>query len=253
MLLSAPQILFRLDASCSSRTTDLVSTHFIPVVLLSFHYSPFIIHHYVSRYIPIYHLPVSPFPLAFRFHQECIVAQPLPPLFRPPWSTFASPPFLPRREFTATSRVTRRPPAKQPSTRAKIATATSFRNCSNVRPSRYRTPSPPRQAVEPISPRASSDLHPFWSTHYDDNAAKRHIYDQEHIPVINGFDGFQDRSGYQQCSATDIGVPSKIGGHSRSGSTIDTLATIALATSPAFAPIPYGNAVNRADSAAASI
>ncbi|PLB50473.1 putative PHD finger and JmjC domain protein [Aspergillus steynii IBT 23096] len=105
-----------------------------------------------------------------------------------------------------------------------MMSATSFLNHSAARPPRYRTPSPPRRAVEPISPCTTSDARVSWVGRALPKAASS---DGDRFPSHNG--------GY--ATAADVGHHRS--SHGRSSSTIDTLATIALATSPPFAPISY--------------
>ncbi|KAF7589097.1 JmjC domain-containing histone demethylation protein 1 [Aspergillus hancockii] len=105
-----------------------------------------------------------------------------------------------------------------------MISATSFLNHSGSRPPRYRTPSPPRRAVEPISPCTTSDARASWV----DRGA----------PRITNFDRDQFAQDSSRYAAADSGSHQR-SGHGRSSSTIDTLATIALATSPSFAPLSY--------------
>lgn len=101
--------------------------------------------------------------------------------------------------------------------------AASFLNHPGNRPARYRTPSPPRRAVEPITPSTTTDFRASWTERIPPKAASadRDLSTLEH----------------DRYAATDGG--SHRSGHGRSSSTIDTLATIALATSPTFAPLPH--------------
>ena len=103
--------------------------------------------------------------------------------------------------------------------------ATSFVNHAGNRPPRYRTPSPPRRAVEPITP---------GSTTTDTRASQMERGPQKAASV----DRDQFAVGSGRHTTTD-GAPQHRPGHGRSSSTIDTLATIALATSPTFAPVSY--------------
>ncbi|KAE8350244.1 PHD finger and JmjC domain protein [Aspergillus coremiiformis] len=105
-----------------------------------------------------------------------------------------------------------------------MITATSFLNHSGNRPPRYRTPSPPRRAVEPISPCTTDDARTSWV--------------DRGTPRVANFDRDQFAQNHSRYAATD-NVPHQRSGHGRSSSTIDTLATIALATSPTFAPLSY--------------
>ncbi|KAF7175341.1 hypothetical protein CNMCM7691_007932 [Aspergillus felis] len=102
--------------------------------------------------------------------------------------------------------------------------ATSFLNHSGPRPPRYRTPSPPRRAVEPISPFTTTDFRASWIDRGDTQAASS---DRDRITLNNDVYSSTNRGSHGRTS------------HGRSSSTIDTLATIALATSPTFAPLSY--------------
>ncbi|OJD10163.1 hypothetical protein AJ78_08711 [Emergomyces pasteurianus Ep9510] len=139
-----------------------------------------------------------------------------------------------------------------------MANTSSFRKPSSVRPSLYRTPSPPRHAVESISPRApadpttsSSSIHNFHSndglqrSQYDNTGEKE---SSEKSGWNNTFKdgqanhdhpyGHHRPSGGSASDRANRNPTGKIG-HQRSGSNIDTLATIALATSPTFAPLTF--------------
>ncbi|KAE8390033.1 hypothetical protein BDV23DRAFT_91047 [Aspergillus alliaceus] len=105
-----------------------------------------------------------------------------------------------------------------------MITTTSFLDHSNSRPPRYRTPSPPRRAVEPISPCTTGDARASWV--------------DRSTPRVANFDRDQFAQNHGQYSAADS-LSHQRSGHGRSSSTIDTLATIALATSPTFAPPSY--------------
>ena len=105
-----------------------------------------------------------------------------------------------------------------------MITATSFVNHSGSRPPRYRTPSPPRRAVEPISPCTTGDTRASW---VDRCAPRVATFDRDQFTHNNSRYAIANSVSHQRS------------GHSRSSSTIDTLATIALATSPTFAPLSY--------------
>ncbi|KAL3457717.1 hypothetical protein BJX64DRAFT_243599 [Aspergillus heterothallicus] len=105
-----------------------------------------------------------------------------------------------------------------------MISATSFVNPLGSRPPRYRTPSPPRRAVEPISPCSTTDIQ---TSRFEGEISGPAPSDNVRFTPSNKRD-----------SPTDAG-PSHRAGHGRSSSTIDTLATIALATSPTFAPLSY--------------
>lgn len=89
------------------------------------------------------------------------------------------------------------------------------------RPSQYRTPSPPRRAVEPITP-STAEFRTPWA--------------ERGIARATSLDCDQRPS--NKARGSNVGSHQR-SGHGRSNSTIDTLATIALATSPTFAPLPY--------------
>ncbi|GKZ38496.1 JmjC domain-containing histone demethylation protein 1 [Aspergillus brasiliensis] len=108
-----------------------------------------------------------------------------------------------------------------------MITATSFLNHLGSRPPRYRTPSPPRRAVEPISPCSTSDLRASW---VDRNVSRVAASDRDHFIPHNPT--------HPHHHHTDEAAAHR-SSHGRSGSTIDALATIALATSPTFAPLSY--------------
>lgn len=114
----------------------------------------------------------------------------------------------------------------------------SFRNLSLPRPEQYRTPSPPRHAIEPISPGTSIDDANTWNLANYDNKHERYNVssDKSDIKMTNRCDGVDGASGHH---AADSHNANKHHGHGRSGSTIDTLATIALATSPTFSNHDY--------------
>ncbi|KAJ6135933.1 hypothetical protein N7512_001093 [Penicillium capsulatum] len=101
--------------------------------------------------------------------------------------------------------------------------AASFLTPVGGRPSQYRTPSPPRRAVEPITP-STSEFRAPWT--------------ERSITRATSLDRDQRPSNHNRNTATD-GTSHHRSGHGRSNSTIDTLATIALATSPTFAPLPH--------------
>lgn len=116
-----------------------------------------------------------------------------------------------------------------------MASATSFLNHLGGRPPRYRTPSPPRRAIEPISP-STTDFRIMWN---ERSAFRPASSERDQYTLSDGEYGAPDADGRQQQPAPDGGAHHRAGGHGRSGSTIDALATIALATSPTFAPLSY--------------
>ena len=114
----------------------------------------------------------------------------------------------------------------------------SFRNQTGARPPRYRTPSPPRHAVEPLSPLKQ---HPFEPRDHRTSTSFQIGNGHEHARVLVA----PNRSDCPPQVPAN-GPAHKTGHHARSGSTIDTLATIALATSPALAPLTYNDAAETA-------
>ncbi|KAL4785806.1 hypothetical protein BJX76DRAFT_153849 [Aspergillus varians] len=105
-----------------------------------------------------------------------------------------------------------------------MISATSFVNPIGSRPPRYRTPSPPRRAVEPISPCSTSDIRTSQIDHEASGSTN-----SDHVRFAPG---------NTRLSPANVPTTHR-SGHGRSSSTIDTLATIALATSPTFAPLSY--------------
>ncbi|OJJ43296.1 hypothetical protein ASPZODRAFT_19699 [Penicilliopsis zonata CBS 506.65] len=106
-----------------------------------------------------------------------------------------------------------------------MASATSFLSHRGSRPPRYRTPSPPRRAVEPISPVFTTGLRATWA--------------ERAAPTELSSDCDPFSSNGNRTSDTSREAHHHRPGHGRSSSTIDTLATIALATSPTFSPLTY--------------
>ncbi|GLI76989.1 JmjC domain-containing histone demethylation protein 1 [Penicillium ochrochloron] len=103
-----------------------------------------------------------------------------------------------------------------------MMSAASFMMPLGERPPQYRTPSPPRRAVEPITP-STADFRASWA--------------ERGIARAASLDHDQRPSNHARIPPADAGSHHR-SGHGRSNSTIDTLATIALATSPTFAPLP---------------
>ncbi|KAJ6016969.1 hypothetical protein N7451_000348 [Penicillium sp. IBT 35674x] len=105
-----------------------------------------------------------------------------------------------------------------------MMSAASFLNPLGERPPQYRTPSPPpRRAVEPITP-STTEFLASWT--------------ERNVTRATSLDRDQRPSNHSRNAAADA-VSHHRSGHGRSNSTIDTLATIALATSPTFAPLSY--------------
>lgn len=104
-----------------------------------------------------------------------------------------------------------------------MMSAASFVPPPGERPPQYRTPSPPRRAVEPITP-STAEFRSSWA---ERNAIRAASLDRDQRPSSNS----------RATTAADHGSHQR-SSHGRSNSTIDTLATIALATSPTFAPLP---------------
>ncbi|KAJ5762525.1 uncharacterized protein N7511_005907 [Penicillium nucicola] len=103
-----------------------------------------------------------------------------------------------------------------------MMSAASFASPIGGRPPQYRTPSPPLRAVEPITPSTTTEIHSALTGRSGPRAASL---------------DFDQRTSISNRNATENN-PQPRTGHGRSNSTIDTLATIALATSPTFAPLP---------------
>lgn len=122
-----------------------------------------------------------------------------------------------------------------------MAMTSSFLSQSRGRPPRYRTPSPPRRAVEPISPVCHPDGRSSWN--------ERSSFQPFHLNS-DVYSEMNDRSRgpdgiiQQPPAATgDTTSSPKLMGysHHRSSSNIETLANVALATSPTFAPRQQGS------------
>ncbi|KAJ5138931.1 uncharacterized protein N7515_003779 [Penicillium bovifimosum] len=105
-----------------------------------------------------------------------------------------------------------------------MMSAASFANPIGGRPPQYRTPSPPLRAIEPITPSTTSEFSSSWSARGPPRAPS---LDNEQVPPNHRRNVAAEGGSHQRS------------GHGRSNSTIDTLATIALATSPTFAPLPH--------------
>jgi len=103
-----------------------------------------------------------------------------------------------------------------------MMSAASFLPPLGERPPQYRTPSPPRRAVEPITP-STAEFRSSWA--------------ERTLNRATSVDGDRRPSNHTQIPAAD-GNSHHRSGHGRSNSTIDTLADIALATSPTFTPLP---------------
>ncbi|CAG7920778.1 unnamed protein product [Penicillium olsonii] len=103
-----------------------------------------------------------------------------------------------------------------------MMSAASFASPIGGRPPQYRTPSPPLRAVEPITPSTATDISSSWAARGPPRAISL-----DHDQRPSNHNRHVAESGSHQRS-----------GHGRSNSTIDTLATIALATSPTFTPLP---------------
>ncbi|KAL1961832.1 hypothetical protein VTN77DRAFT_1001 [Rasamsonia byssochlamydoides] len=132
-----------------------------------------------------------------------------------------------------------------------MASASSFLSHLGGRPPRYRTPSPPRRAVEPISPSFNPDVRISWN---ERSAFRPSDLERDTYLQSNDSRRAPDGAGHRQQPLADSQALHPRSGHPhhRSGSTIDTLATIALATSPTFAPLPYEPSPNQNGAAAGS-
>ena len=117
---------------------------------------------------------------------------------------------------------------------------TSFGSIERVntgRPLKYRTPSPPRHAVEPLSP-LREDASAFWPSH---NGSRRGAGDYGH-KERNVADETESEDEDEVVGVSTQGSRTSLsaGRHSGSASTMDTFATIALASSPTFsASVPH--------------
>lgn len=103
-----------------------------------------------------------------------------------------------------------------------MMSAASFLPPLGERPPQYRTPSPPRRAVEPITPSTAE----FRASRAERGVTRAASLDHDQRPSNTNQNVAADGSSHHRS------------GHGRSNSTIDTLATIALATSPTFTPLP---------------
>jgi F-box and leucine-rich repeat protein 10/11 len=141
-------------------------------------------------------------------------------------------------------------------------TARSFRQPPGGFPARYRTPSPPREAIEPLSS-GDEAVYPNWPPEHSsyntqglglsfgiyDGSGRNAAYEQQLWVDGNGqariepFNTNPPRTNATRRSTYDDYITSSRRdgsqkrdrkAHSRSGSSIDALATIALATSPTF-------------------
>ncbi|KAK2750660.1 JmjC domain-containing histone demethylation protein 1 [Myotisia sp. PD_48] len=118
-----------------------------------------------------------------------------------------------------------------------MASSTFFAAHGTTRPSYYRTPSPPLHAIEPLSPYTP---HPQPPSIPQEQPLNPMIPNYERRPDLVSTNG-QHTSGHFLDSEARPRSPGKARGHTRSGSTIDTLATVALATSPTFSPLTYNS------------
>jgi F-box/leucine-rich repeat protein 10/11 len=115
-----------------------------------------------------------------------------------------------------------------------MATSRSFIYTSAAPPPRYRTPSPPRDAYEPLSPHAS---HADWPHNGTTNPAEFRLFYGD-SQTFNGVKDYLNQDNIGSEAPGDRKSRAGTAKHSRSGSTIETLATIALAASPTFASPP---------------
>ncbi|EED23574.1 PHD finger and JmjC domain protein, putative [Talaromyces stipitatus ATCC 10500] len=115
-----------------------------------------------------------------------------------------------------------------------MASTSSFLSHPGGRPRKYRTPSPPRRAIEPISPPAfKSERQSFWN----DRSA---FYPRDYNS--NSYNSPSDptrRSIGASHTRVSFGHPKAGHGHHRASSSIETLANIALATSPRFPSLSF--------------
>ncbi|KAH8704738.1 putative PHD finger and JmjC domain protein [Talaromyces proteolyticus] len=125
-----------------------------------------------------------------------------------------------------------------------MANTSSYLGHPDGRPDKYRTPSPPRRAVEPISPSLDHSFQVPWNERsaFRPSSLDRASYGQ-------GIQGSRGSIGVNQrhASLEKRGNHPKPGhGHHRTNSSIETLANIALATSPTFPSLPYELSQNTA-------
>ncbi|EER23990.1 jmjC domain containing protein [Coccidioides posadasii C735 delta SOWgp] len=122
-----------------------------------------------------------------------------------------------------------------------MAASMSFRRPSNSRPPQYRTPSPPRYAVEPLSPHASAaSYRPPWDIGASGSEKVPTPLQHCQPQAANNFDASRGNNSHPDPPAETKSLGRL--GHSRTGSNIDTLATIALATRARFGPLTYSSA-----------
>ncbi|OKL55629.1 JmjC domain-containing histone demethylation protein 1 [Talaromyces atroroseus] len=113
-----------------------------------------------------------------------------------------------------------------------MANTSSFLGHPGGRPRQYRTPSPPRRAIEPISPALKTERHAFWN---ERSVFYPRGYDGNLHSIANGPSRQSIGTSQSRASFNRPATQPKAGhGHHRASSSIETLANIALATSPRF-------------------
>lgn len=126
-----------------------------------------------------------------------------------------------------------------------MANTSSFLSHPGGRPRQYRTPSPPRRAVEPISPAFKSERHSFWNDH--SAFYPRDYNENSYIPPTDQSRRSIGASHTRPSFGSEVAHPKAGHGHHRASSSIETLANIALATSPRFQSLsfdPPGNSTH---------
>lgn len=118
-----------------------------------------------------------------------------------------------------------------------MASTSSFLSHPGGRPRQYRTPSPPRRAIEPISPTFKSERHSFWN---DRSAFYPRDYNgNSYIPPSDQSRGSIGASHTRPSFGSQVAHPKAGHGHHRASSSIETLANVALATSPRFQSLSF--------------
>lgn len=113
----------------------------------------------------------------------------------------------------------------------------SFLGHPGGRPRHYRTPSPPRRAVEPISPSFKSERQTFWNERsaFYPQGYNANPYPPSNDPSRRSIEASQSRASFDGQARH----PKPGHGHHRNSSSIETLANIALATSPRFPSMAF--------------
>ncbi|EEA28061.1 JmjC domain-containing histone demethylation protein 1 [Talaromyces marneffei ATCC 18224] len=127
-----------------------------------------------------------------------------------------------------------------------MASTSSFLSHPGGRPRQYRTPSPPRRAIEPISPTFKSERHSFWNDRdaFYPRGYNGNSYNSQSDQSRRSIGASHTRPSF----GSQVEHPKAGHGHHRASSSIETLANIALATSPRFQSLsfdPPGNPTHR--------